>query len=227
MMRENDSTLVRVEPEGEVKACVIWLHGLGADGYDFQPIVPYLKLPQLSSVRFLFPHAPVMPVTVNGGMEMRAWYDILEMNIDRKVDKTSLLSSSKRIAALIDSQIAEGIPADKIILAGFSQGGAVAYQTALCYPERLAGLVALSTYMATEDEIEQHKHLDNADLPAWVAHGSFDDVVPMLLGEQAIEKLQAMNYSPVWSTYPMGHEVSLEEMEALGEWIGQRLGELD
>lgn len=226
MSRETDQTLVSVEPTGEAKACVIWLHGLGADGYDFQPIIPYLKLAQEDNVRFLFPHAEVMPVTVNGGMPMRAWYDILEMNIDRKVDKTSLIKSSERIAALIEEQIAQGISADKIILIGFSQGGAVAYHTSLCYPTPLAGLVALSTYLATEDEIKDKRHTANADIAIWIAHGSHDDVVPSVLGENATAALQAMGYNPQWLTYPMAHEVCIEEMEALGQWISQQLGEL-
>lgn len=226
MSRENDNTLVRVEPENTAKACVIWLHGLGADGFDFKPIIPYLKLPQ-NSVRFLFPHAEVMPVTVNGGMPMRAWYDILEMKVERKVDKTTLLNSSERIKALIDEQIESGIPADKIILIGFSQGGAVAYQTALCYPQALAGMVALSTYMATSDEIKQQQSDAIKALPVWVSHGEYDDVVPKVLGEQATELLAQIGLEPQWSTYPMAHEVCLEQMEALGEWIGQRLGELN
>lgn len=227
MMPETETTLVRVEPVEEARACVIWLHGLGADGYDFQPIIPYLQLAHEKSVRFLFPHAQVMPVTVNGGMEMRAWYDILEMNIERKVDKPSLLASADRIKQLIQSQIDAGIAADKIILAGFSQGGAVAYQTALCFPERLGGLVALSTYMATADEIAQQQHSANADLPIWIAHGSQDVVVPMTLGEHARESLQAMQLQPQWQTYPIGHEVSLEEMAALGSWMNERFQETE
>lgn len=225
MSQENDNTLVRVEPAQPAKACVIWLHGLGADGYDFQPIIPYLKLPQ-DSVRFLFPHAEVMPVTVNGGMPMRAWYDILEMKVDRKVDKSALLNSSERIKGLIADQIESGVPADKIILIGFSQGGAVTYQTALTYPEPLAGMVALSTYMATAEEIDVQRTEANKQIPVWVSHGEYDDVVPKLLGEQALNNLSQMGLDPLWSTYPMAHEVCLEQMEALGEWISQRLGEL-
>ncbi|WP_415882329.1 alpha/beta hydrolase [Neptuniibacter sp. QD34_54] len=223
MSQETEQTLVSVEPQGEAKACVIWLHGLGADGFDFQPIVPYLRLPENLNVRFLFPHAEVMPVTVNGGMEMRAWYDILEMNIDRKVDKASLLKSSQRIANLVNEQIAQGIPADKILLVGFSQGGAVAYQTALTFAEPLAGLVALSTYMATEEEIEASRTDANKELPIWVAHGTVDQVVPVQLGEQAYANLENMNYQPSWNAYPIGHEVAIEEIEALGRWMSQRL----
>ncbi|WP_415889210.1 alpha/beta hydrolase [Neptuniibacter sp. SY11_33] len=223
MSQETEQTLVSVEPQGEAKACVIWLHGLGADGFDFQPIVPYLRLPENLNVRFLFPHAEVMPVTVNGGMEMRAWYDILEMNIDRKVDKASLLKSSQRIANLVNEQIAQGIPADKILLVGFSQGGAVAYQTALTFAEPLAGLVALSTYMATEEEIEASRTDANNELAIWVAHGTVDQVVPVQLGEQAYANLENMNYQPSWNAYPIGHEVAIEEIEALGRWMSQRL----
>lgn len=223
MIAETDQTLVTVEPAAPAQACVIWLHGLGADGFDFQPVVPYLKIPNELAVRFLFPHAEVMPVTINGGMPMRAWYDILEMNIERKVDKASLFKSSQRIAALIDQQVAEGIPADKIILAGFSQGGAVAYQTALTYAEPLAGLISLSTYMATQDEIKTDRSAANQQLPVWIAHGTVDDVVPMQLGEQAYQALNELNYNVEWHTYPMGHEVAIEELEAIGAWISQRL----
>lgn len=223
MRHETEETRVLVEPEIEAKACVIWLHGLGADGYDFQPIIPYLKLPADLGVRFIFPHADVMPVTVNGGMPMRAWYDILEMNIDRKVDKASLLASSERIADLINAQVAEGISADRIVLAGFSQGGAVAYHAALCFPQRLAGLIALSTYMATEDEIAEQRSSVNQDLPVWIAHGTVDDVVPMQLGLKAFNALEGMDYSASWNTYPMGHEVSIEEIEAIGARITELL----
>ncbi|WP_415885701.1 alpha/beta hydrolase [Neptuniibacter sp. QD37_6] len=223
MSQETEQTLVSVEPQGEATACVIWLHGLGADGFDFQPIVPYLRIPENLNVRFLFPHAEIMPVTVNGGMEMRAWYDILEMNIDRKVDKASLLKSSQRIANLVNEQIAQGIPADKILLVGFSQGGAVVYQTALTFAEPLAGLVALSTYMATEEEIEASRTDANKELPIWVAHGTVDQVVPVQLGEQAYANLENMNYQPSWNAYPIGHEVAIEEIEALGRWMSQRL----
>ena len=223
MSSETDATMVRVEPSNTPNACVIWLHGLGADGHDFKPIIPYLKLPESLSVRFLFPHAEEMPVTVNGGMPMRAWYDILEMNIDRKVDKAALIASSQRIQSLIDEQIAEGIPADKILLAGFSQGGAVVYHAALTYSKPLAGLVALSTYMATFEEINSAKAPANAALPIWVAHGAMDEVVALQLGEQAISALHEMNYETEWHTFPMGHEVILEEIEALGSWMIKQL----
>lgn len=223
MSQETENTMVRVEPALKPNACVIWLHGLGADGHDFKPIIPYLKLPESLSVRFLFPHAEEMPVTVNGGMPMRAWYDILEMNIDRKVDKAALIASSQRIQQLIGEQIAEGIPANKIILAGFSQGGAVVYHAALTYAKPLAGLVTLSTYLATADEIRAGCETANASLPIWVAHGAMDEVVALSLGEQAVSALQDMNYNTVWTTYPMGHEVVLEEIEALGSWMAQQL----
>ncbi len=222
-MQENENTLVTVEPQGEAKACVIWLHGLGADGFDFKPIVPHLKLPDDAGVRFLFPHAPVMPVTVNGGMPMRAWYDILEMKVDRKVDKATLLDSSARINRLIEEQIEKGIPAEKIIIAGFSQGGAVAYQTALCFPQRLAGLVVLSTYMATFEEIRSGRSEANQEIPVWLAHGTYDDIVPLQLGEQGRDALSSMDYDPVWTAYPMGHEVVMEQIVALGRWLQAQL----
>lgn len=218
-----DNNAVVIEPDNAVQAAVIWLHGLGADGYDFQPIVPHLKLPDSLGIRFIFPHADIMPVTINGGMSMRAWYDIVEMSLDRKVDKASLIKSSERISLMVEQLIAEGIPADKILLAGFSQGGAVAYHAALCFPKALAGIVALSTYMPTSDMLEEQRNSANNGIPVWAAHGSMDEVVPLELGKRAVASLQQMGYKPEWSTYPMGHEVVMEEIDALGRWMLEKL----
>ncbi|MFA5549129.1 MAG: alpha/beta fold hydrolase [Porticoccaceae bacterium] len=202
-------------------AAVIWLHGLGASGDDFVPIVPELRLPADAAIRFVFPQAPTIPVTVNGGYRMPAWYDILDMNIERKLDRAQLLASAQKIHDLIDREIARGIASERILLAGFSQGGAVAYEAALTYPKPLAGLLALSTYFATADTVAPHAA--NRQLPIHIFHGSGDPVVPEILGRRAVESLTALGYAPGYSSYPMGHEVCIEEIADIGarlrDWL--------
>lgn len=222
-MSEKHLSCVELEPTGDANAAVIWLHGLGASGDDFVPAVPYLNLPDSAAVRFIFPHAPVRPVTVNNGWPMPAWYDILSIDIERKIDTDSLLLSVEQINALISREIERGIAPERIVLAGFSQGGAVAYHTALCYPQPLAGLVVLSTYIATGEMIQQQRQAANNKLPIWLAHGAMDDVVPFSLGEQAVLMLQQMDYEPEWHSYPIAHEVSPEELAELGHWLIQIL----
>ncbi|EON92556.1 esterase [Marinobacter lipolyticus SM19] len=200
-------------------ASVIWLHGLGASGHDFEPVVPELGLPAGAAVRFLFPHAPVMPVTINGGMSMPAWYDIKAMDIDRVVDTEQLKASADAVARMIDREIERGISAENIIIAGFSQGGAVAYELGLSYPKRLAGILALSTYFATCDTIELSAA--NRAIPINVYHGSFDPVVPEALGRRSVEQLESMGYQPRYETYPMEHSVCLEEVQDIGRFIRQ------
>lgn len=202
-------------------AAVIWLHGLGADGNDFRPIVPELKLPAAPGIRFIFPHAPSIPVTVNAGYVMPAWYDILEMDIDRKVDVAQLEVSADKITALIDREIERGIPSENIVLAGFSQGGAVAYQTALSYPKPLGGLLAMSTYFATAETIARHEA--NHNLRMGVFHGTVDPVVPEALGRKAVKTLQEMGYKPEYLTYPMEHSVSLQEIRDISGFLKQWL----
>ncbi|MBB3189682.1 alpha/beta hydrolase [Halomonas cerina] len=202
-------------------ACVIILHGLGADGRDFEPLVPALSLPADAAVRFILPHAPRLPVTINGGMVMPAWYDIQEMNLDRQVDEAQLKASAKRIQELMDAQVDQGIVAERIILAGFSQGGAVAYQAALSYPRRLGGLLALSTYFATADSLDPAAA--NRDLPIEVHHGSFDPVVPEALGRAGYERLLAMGYPAHYRRYPMAHAVCPQQVADIGRWLSERL----
>ncbi|MED5389884.1 MAG: dienelactone hydrolase family protein [Pseudomonadota bacterium] len=210
---------VEIEPAGDATASVIWLHGLGASGHDFEPIVPELRLPTDLAVRFVFPHAPSIPVTVNGGMVMPAWYDILAMDIDRKVDEAGVLASADAVDALIQREMERGIPAERIIIAGFSQGGAVAYQVALRYPKRLAGLLTLSTYMA----MPVTPSAANASLPVMVCHGTHDPVVPESLGQRAVATLKELGHSPAYHTYPMEHMVCLEQIRDIGAWLGERL----
>ncbi|WP_068546112.1 alpha/beta hydrolase [Thalassotalea crassostreae] len=212
---------VEVETHSNPVASVIWLHGLGADGHDFEPIVPVLNLPANLPVRFVFPHSPKIPVTINGGMVMPAWYDILDMSIERKVDATQLVANAKSIHQLIDREIERGVPADKIIIAGFSQGGAVALEAALSYPKALAGLMAMSTYFATKDSVEVSAA--NASLDTLVMHGSQDPVVPPSLGEQLVNALKQKGFTPAFKSYPMPHAVCQEQIADISAWLQQRL----
>ena len=196
-------------------AAVIWLHGLGANGYDFSPIVPELNLPAELGIRFIFPHAPSIPVTVNNGYVMPAWFDILEMDIDRKVDSDQLLVSAAAINRLIDRELERGIDSRRILLAGFSQGGAVAYQVALSHPKPLGGLVAMSTYFATSDLITLSEA--NLDLPIEIQHGIYDPVVPQALGIRAAEFLKGRGYAVIFRTYPMDHSVCPQQINHIAE----------
>ncbi|WP_261843628.1 alpha/beta hydrolase [Aliamphritea ceti] len=218
-MNTNLLPCVEIEPAGQADSAVIWLHGLGADGNDFAGIVPALNLPENAAVRFIFPHAPERPVTVNNGWVMRAWYDILEMNVSRKVDTASLLESAEQISALIRRETDRGVPAERIVLAGFSQGGAVAYQAGLAYPQPLAGILALSTYVPCEQSLRTAVQPDNKTLPIMIAHGSQDDVVPIQLGEVAKELLTELGFTPEWRTYPIDHSVSLDEVTMISDWL--------
>ena len=196
---------------------VIWLHGLGADGNDFAPIVPILKLPEHQAVRFIFPHAPQIPVTVNGGMVMPAWYDIVEMEIDRRVDTEGLLASAAVIDKFVDREIERGLNDQNIIIAGFSQGGAVAYHLALNRPVRLGGLLAMSSYCPTCSMI--HDHTPHTGLPIEIHHGLYDPVVPEHLGREAKGFLEEHGYAPVYRTYPMEHNVCAEQIEDISAWF--------
>jgi phospholipase/carboxylesterase len=218
----NPLPCIEIEPKSvrPADAAVIWLHGLGADGHDFAPIVAELKLPASLAVRFVFPHAPTLPVTINGGMRMPAWYDILALDIDRQIDNRQLLASAAAVAALIEREVARGVDTKRIVLAGFSQGGAVALQTALAYPEPLAGLLAMSTYFATHDTIVPHAA--NRGLPILVQHGSHDPMVPELMGQRTVAALRALGYAPAYHSYPMAHEVCAREIADISTWLQLR-----
>jgi phospholipase/carboxylesterase len=215
---------VEIDPGTEPAAAVIWLHGLGADGHDFEPVVPMLGLSASLPVRFVFPHAPVRPVTINMGMRMRAWYDIVDISVDRKVDTDNLLESADRLVDLIEAEKRRGRKSAQIVLAGFSQGGAVALHAGLRYPETLAGIVALSTYMPTADTLEAEASDANRKVPIFMAHGAMDPTVPAESGRRARQVMQQMGYRIEWREYPMMHEVCVEEIRELGSWMTGVLG---
>jgi phospholipase/carboxylesterase len=212
---------VESETSKHIDASIIWLHGLGANGYDFEPIIPELELPAKAGIRFIFPHAPSIPVTINGGMVMPAWYDIVDMSMDRKVDTGQIMNSADRIRALVTREMERGINHERIVLAGFSQGGAVAYQTALTFDQPLAGLLALSTYLATHETIRPDPA--NRGIPILVCHGVYDMVVPEILGRHAVRALESLGYRPDYRTYPMQHSVSAPEITDISKWLQQVL----
>ncbi len=200
---------------------VIWLHGLGADGHDFEPIVPHLSVAAARPVRFVFPHAPVRAVTLNGGMAMRAWYDILGVDIDRNQDRSGIMASLAATDRLIDDELARGISPDRLVLAGFSQGGAIALRCGLARDERLAGIMALSTYLLEEDALDQWVGQSARDIPIFMGHGSQDPIVPVQLGQSSAERLQGGGLGVEWQTWPMQHAVCAEEIAAIDRWLEQ------
>jgi phospholipase/carboxylesterase len=214
---------VELEPEGPADHAVIWLHGLGADGHDFPPIVPELRLDPALAVRWVFPHAPAIPVTLNGGMVMPAWYDIRGMDLRTRHDEPGIRLSAERITALIERENERGIPCERITLAGFSQGGAIAAHVALRHPKRLAGLVCLSTYLVLPDTLPAERSPANRGLPIFQAHGTLDPMVTFDRGLAARERLRELGHSVDWHEYPMEHQVCLEEIRDLGRWLGARL----
>lgn len=203
---------------GDPTHAVIWLHGLGADGFDFVPIVPDLGLGDLA-VQFVFPHAPEIPVSLNNGYVMPAWYDIRDTDLAHRHDETGIRVTAKRIDALIDAQVEAGIPAHRIALAGFSQGGAIALHNGLRYPQRLAGVIALSTYLVLEPTLATERSEANLDVPIFAAHGTVDPVVVPLRGITARDQLQSMGYEVEWHEYHMPHSVCVEEIAAIGGFL--------
>lgn len=222
-MASSNSVLPHVEinPQEPADAVVIWLHGLGASGHDFEPIVPELRLPDSLNVRFIFPHAPEIPVTINAGYVMPAWYDILEMDIDRKVDVDQLMRSAEQVHQFIARECERGIAAERIIVIGFSQGGAVAYQAALTYPLKLGGLLGLSTYFATSETI--NPHANSLSMPIEIHHGRLDPMVSEVLGQRAVASLKARGYQVNYRAYEMEHEVCCDQITAISQWLQGRL----
>ena len=211
---------ILLEPTETATACVIWLHGLGADGHDFVPIVPELTLSQ--PVRFVFPHAPERAVTINGGMEMRAWYDIDPQSPLAGTD--DIRASSERLDALVQTQIDAGLPAERIVIAGFSQGGVIALQHGLRSTRGLAGILALSTYVHDHEHLVDELTLDSLNTPILMAHGIQDPMIPITRAITGREALLALNYKVQWHEYQMGHQVCMEELTDISNWLGERLG---
>ncbi|WP_372872086.1 alpha/beta hydrolase [Shewanella sp.] len=212
-----------VEPKVTAKAAVIWLHGLGDSGAGFAPIVPELALPDDSGIRFVFPHAPEQPVTINGGYIMRAWYDIKSMDLHDRADMTGVLVSEQQVRHLIEEQIAKGIPSERIVLAGFSQGGVMSLFSGLRFPKPLAGIMALSCYLPGAEQLPQDVSEANRMTAILQHHGEHDDVVPLIAGEMANSSLKAAGYQTQWQTYPMGHSVIPNQLRDIRQWLMAKL----
>lgn len=214
---------VEVTSGEDVAGSVIWLHGLGADGHDFEPIVPELRLPADLPLRFVFPHAPVRPVTMNGGMAMRAWYDIFSIDRDGPIDEEGIRESASTLEALIEREHSRGVPYDRIVVAGFSQGGAIASFTGLGYPEKLAGLMVLSAYLPLQStiaaELAEAQRSQPKDLRIFMAHGTLDPVLPFQLGTQSRDAMRDLGFSVEWFEYPMPHAVCPEEIADISRWL--------
>ncbi|MBA6391957.1 carboxylesterase [Colwellia sp. BRX10-3] len=214
---------ITIEPNLPATTCVIWLHGLGDSGAGFSPIVPELGLPKNHAVRFVFPHAPEQPVTINQGYVMRSWYDIKSMVLHNRADIDGVLESEVKVRALIAEQVAGGIPASNIILAGFSQGGVMSMFTGLRYPEKLAGIMALSCYLPNADALPEQLSAANSNTEILQQHGDNDDVVPLSAGKMANTLLKAKNYPVKWQTYPMAHSVHPTQIRDIASWLTARL----
>jgi phospholipase/carboxylesterase len=209
---------LEIETGSTPRSSVIWLHGLGADGHDFEPIVGELDLPR-EPVRFVFPHAPTQPVTINGGMVMRAWYDIVSADLSRREDASGVRASQKLLDALIARERSRGVPADRIVLAGFSQGGAIALQTGLRHAERLAGIMALSTYVPIIDSVAAEANAATRDIPIFYAHGTQDPVITIDRAERSRDLLASLGYAVDWHAYAMPHAVCPQEIDDIGAWL--------
>jgi phospholipase/carboxylesterase len=210
---------IDIETAPAPRAAIIWLHGLGADGHDFVPIVPELRLPPALAVRFVFPHAPMRPVTINGGAVMRAWYDVVAAGGARRETEAGVRESQRRIEVLIERERTRGTPASAIVLAGFSQGGAMALQTGLRHPERLAGIMALSCFLPLADAVAAEAAAANRTTPIFMAHGTHDPLIPVARGRQARDLLVGLDYRVAWHEYPMPHSVCAEEIADISRWL--------
>ena len=214
---------VIVETGSSPDAVVIWLHGLGADGHDFEPVVPELGLRDGLSVRFVFPHSPVRSVTINNGMAMRAWYDIKSFDINGRSDEQGIRESQSLIEALIRHEAGQGVAMDRIVLAGFSQGAAMALYTGLRYPDKFAGIMALSGYLPLHDSLKNELAIANRDTPVFIAHGTMDQVVAVQLGKDSYELLKSFNVPAEWHDYPMAHQVCPQQLQDIGTWLNNLL----
>jgi phospholipase/carboxylesterase len=223
-MTEALSSIEKVTGTGDVKATIIILHGLGADGNDFVPFTSELNLQAIGNVRFIFPSAPTRPVTINGGYVMRAWYDILGADLQRREDEAGLRVSQQQITALIDREVARGVPAHRIILGGFSQGCAMTFQVGLRYKDRLGGLLAMSGYVPLLGGVDAERSDANRLTPIFMAHGQADAVITISRARASHEALKVMGYDVQWREYPMAHSVAMEEIEDISAWLLKVLG---
>lgn len=223
MQNTQDQTIIVQHGEGQPQHAIIWLHGLGAGSNDFPPVIPLLGLESERAIRFIFPQAPNRPITINGGMSMPAWYDIKGMEIDDKEDLDGIRQSQNTLEQLINEQVKQGIPTENIIIAGFSQGGAVVYHTGIRSDYKLAGIMALSTYLpfATQAQTE-HKDI-NKDIAILACHGMQDPMVPIHLGKTSVDVLTALGFTVTWKTYQMEHSVSPTQLTDIGQWINETL----
>ncbi len=218
-MAEDLLETLEVETAPSPRAAVIWMHGLGADGYDFVDIPPLLRLPESLAVRFVFPHAPMQPVTINGGMVMRAWYDVRHDAGARREDEAGIRASQQHIEALIAREKARGVTAARLVLAGFSQGGAMALHTGLRHGEPLAGIMALSCFLPLAERLAGEASAANRDTPIFLAHGTHDPVIPLARARHAHEVLAGLGYRVEWHEYPMPHSVCDAELRDIGAWL--------
>lgn len=223
LVRHETEAAVTLTPNVTPTATVIWLHGLGADGHDFVPLVPELQLPATLPVRFVFPHAPLRPVTLNNGYVMRAWYDIKGLALQSEQDAVGIHASAQLVQQLIQTELDAGIPAQRIVIAGFSQGGAIALHTALRYPQRLAGVLALSTYLPLHAALATEASDANRDVPILMCHGRQDPVVPPQLGQLSLELLKATGFAVDFRSYDMPHSVCHEEVRDIATWLARVL----
>ncbi|MDO9268393.1 MAG: carboxylesterase [Methylobacter sp.] len=218
-MNSGQLSTIEIQPEAAHKYSVIWLHGLGADGHDFESLIPELHLTAEANIHFIFPNAPVQAVTINGGMSMRSWYDILDMSLERKVDIDGIYQSAGLIEPLILQELDKGIPSTNILLAGFSQGGVIALHAGLRHPHKLAGIVALSTYLPTIDQLKTERSASNNDTPIFMAHGIIDPIVAVESGKAAFDKLKSLDYNIEWHDYLMEHRLCVEEIEHISVFM--------
>lgn len=214
---------VEINPETGPAATIIWLHGLGADGNDFVPLVPELNIPESLPLRFLFPHAPIRSVTINAGMVMRAWYDILALDGPDNIERNHLLESADALETIIQDEMERGMPSEKILLAGFSQGGAVVLHTGLRYGKKLAGILALSCYLPTADTLAREMSAVNRDIPLMMAHGTMDPLIPVAKSIRTKQELTRLGYQVQWHEYNMQHAVCPEEIQDIRSWLLQTL----
>lgn len=219
---ETSPSAIEIESPAGADKSVIWLHGLGADGSDFVPLVPELRLPSSLNIRFIFPHAPTMPITINNGYEMRAWYDISALSIDGISDKLGIEKSVKFVNNLITKEMDRGIESKNIVLAGFSQGAVIALVAGLCCEHHLGGIIALSGYLPLAAEVFQKASKTNRQIPIFLAHGTEDPVVPYPLGKAAYVNLKQAAYAVSWHSYPIQHTVNEQEIADISRWLQER-----